>query len=238
MKALRPLALSLLGLTLAGLGAREVLAPDVTTVAPLAEPVDLLAGGLDEWLFVTDAGHGESQGVASVEDGVLRLSGAPVGALTTRRWYRDYTLELEWRWSGDQAGNSGLLVHASTPLSWHGWPRCLEIQLRSGDAGDFILMGDHVGLRPNDEAEAIAPATPTNPDIRRRVENLADGLERPVGEWNTMRVVCRGGDVEVSVNGTLANVGRAMTIEEGAIALQSEGTPIEFRVARLTPLAD
>lgn len=230
------LALATFGILGALWTARETSAPEVVTVAPLALPVDLLAGGLDEWLFVGEAGRAEAAAVASFADGRLALAGDPVGALTTRRWYRDYVLELEWRWSGERAGNSGLLVHATTPLSWHGWPRCLEVQLRAGDAGDLILMGDHVGLRANDEPEPIAPAGPGRADIRRRVENLVDGLERPLGEWNRMRVTCAGDRVEVEVNGTLVNLARELTVSEGAIALQSEGAGIEFRTLRLAPL--
>ncbi|MEO0649128.1 MAG: DUF1080 domain-containing protein [Planctomycetota bacterium] len=224
-----------LALSTVAVSSREVLAPSDITVPSLEEPIDLLAGGLDEWLFVSEAGHAERAGVASFEDGVLRLSGDPVGALTTRRWYRNYVLELEWRWPGEP-GNSGLLVHAQSPLAWHGWPRCLEVQLRSGDAGDFILMGDHVGLRANDEPDPIAPATPDNPEIRRRVAGLVDGAERPTGEWNSMRVVCEEDAVLVVVNGMPLNAAAGSTIVEGALALQSEGSPIEFRKLRLEPL--
>lgn len=224
-----------LGLAAAFAAVPTLLAPSQITVPPLDASVDLLAGGLDEWLFVSEAGHAERADVAAFEGGVLRLSGDPVGALTTRRWYRDYTLELEWRWA-DEPGNSGLLIHAQRPLAWHGWPRCLEVQLRAGDAGDFILMGDHVGLQANDEDQAIVPASPENPEIRRRVEGLVEGLERPTGEWNTMRVVCDGGAVAVRVNGTAVNSATGLTVREGAIALQSEGAGIEFRSVRLSPL--
>ena len=80
-----------------------------------------------------------------------------------------------------------------------------------------------------------------NRDARRsgrRTLNLTDGSEKPLGEWNHMKIVCRGDDVKVFVNGDLVNHGMQCTLDEGAIALQSEGTPIEYRNIVLKPLAD
>lgn len=212
-----------------------VVAGDSRTVAPLAETVDLLDGGLTEWVLFSPAENADRPSIASFADGVLTIDGQPKGYLATRRWYRDYELVFDWRWAGSEAGNSGLLVHATTPLTWFDWPRCLEVQLRSGDAGDFILMGDGVGLWANDEAAPRPGATPAAPDIDRRVAKTVDDLERPVGEWNTMRVVCAGDSIAVWVNGVQVNTARDCTVSEGAIAFQSEGAPIAFQNVRLTP---
>ena len=51
-----------------------------------------------------------------------------------------------------------------------------------------------------------------------------------------MKIICQGNEIKVFVNGQLANHGTEMTITEGAIALQSEGTPIEFKQILLKPL--
>jgi hypothetical protein len=235
----QPLALSFVALAgcLALWRAQDAPWPEGATVPSLAQPVDLLAGDdLDEWLFFGEASAAEAAGVAVVEDGVLRIAGAPKGYLATRRWYRDYELEFQWRWLEGAPGNSGLLVHATTPLIWHGWPRCVEVQLQADNAGDFILMADGIGLQANEEATARAGSVPGGPAIDRRVANLQDGLELPLGQWNTMHVRASGTELVVSVNGTVVNRARACTVSEGAIALQSEGTPIEFRNVRLTPL--
>jgi hypothetical protein len=53
-----------------------------------------------------------------------------------------------------------------------------------------------------------------------------------------MKIVCRGKEIKVFVNGRLANHGTAMTIHQGAIALQSEGTPVDFKEISLKPLAE
>jgi hypothetical protein len=52
-----------------------------------------------------------------------------------------------------------------------------------------------------------------------------------------MEIVCRGDEVIVRVNGDLVNHATNCSERRGAIALQSEGTPIEFRKVELRPLA-
>lgn len=203
------------------------------TVPALAGEVDLLASGtLDEWVWFSEANGDSRETVATLTDGVLRVVGTPKGYLATRRWYRDVVVELQWRWP-EGPGNSGLLVHAAAPLVWNGWPRCLEVQLRSGDAGDFILMGDHVGLARG--SETFVGAMPGGAEIRRRIAVTETGAEKEPGEWNTMRVELVGDRVRVLVNGKLVNEATGLSVQEGAIGLQSEGTPIEFRNLRLLP---
>ena len=51
-----------------------------------------------------------------------------------------------------------------------------------------------------------------------------------------MVIECRGQEVKVTVNGDLVNHGTNATASEGKIALQAEGTMVEFRKVELTPL--
>jgi hypothetical protein len=216
--------------------APEVAQATGSPVEPLAAPVTLFDGtSLDEWIVYSDAGAAERGTIASVKDGVLRMAGNPIGYVTTRRWYRDYVLELEWRWPAGQGGNSGVLVHTTAPLVFYGWPRSLEVQLESGSAGDFWVIGG-VDLRVDDEGHRRAKPKEGDPHTSRRVANLTDGSEKPLGEWNAMKIECKGAGLRVWVNGTLVNEGRACTDSWGGISLQSEGTPIEFRTVRLAPL--
>ena len=92
----------------------------------------------------------------------------------------------------------------------------------SGDAGDFWVIGTTLEIE--------------NPERRiedRRHKNLTDGSEKPLGEWNKMEITCRGDEVTVKVNGELVNHATKLSQSKGAIALQSEGTPIEFRDIKL-----
>lgn len=171
-----------------------------------------------------------------VRDGLLVSMGVPEGHLITDEVFRDYSLLVEYRFAGE-AGNCGVLVHASTPRRLYGmFPQSIECQLHSGNAGDFWCIGEDIAV-PNMEARRGPPANwGVDGDKARRIRNLTDGSEKPVGEWNTMEIECRGDTITIRVNGDLVNQGGRCTAEAGQIALQAEGVPVEFRKLELTPL--
>ena len=70
----------------------------------------------------------------------------------------------------------------------------------------------------------------------RRILNLTDDSEKPVGEWNTMVIECLGDEIKVWVNGDLVNHGYDCTATKGQIAIQAEGSEVEFRKLQLTPI--
>ncbi|HAW97183.1 MAG TPA: DUF1080 domain-containing protein, partial [Opitutae bacterium] len=70
----------------------------------------------------------------------------------------------------------------------------------------------------------------------RRIANLTDDSEKPVGEWNSMRIECVGDEVKVWVNGDLVNHGFDCTAKKGKLAIQAEGSEVEFRKFELTPI--
>jgi hypothetical protein len=70
----------------------------------------------------------------------------------------------------------------------------------------------------------------------RRIVNLTDGAEKPVGEWNRMRIECVGDEVKVWVNGELVNHGFDCTAKKGKLSIQAEGSEVEFRKFELTPI--
>lgn len=160
-----------------------------------------------------------------VRDGVLVDLGRPAGQLLTTKEYGNYTLEVEYRFP-EKAGNSGVLMHASTPrVVANVIPKCLEVQLMSGNAGDFWMMGETITQKGQAENHR-----------GRRHKKLADGEELPIGQWNTMRILSNNGSVKVWVNGNMVNEGTDCTARKGKIGLQSEGVPIEFRKIELTPI--
>ena len=213
------------------------LAQEPEKLLPLSQPIELLDGqSLKGWTYYSNDESTELEDVWSVADGVLKCAGKPAGYLQTKRWYRDYELNLEWRWPGERGGNSGVLVHATTPLVFYGWPKSMEIQLQSGRAGDFWVICEGVDVRVADEEQRRAKQKAGNQHTHRRIQRLEGDFENEVGEWNSMKVVCRADQIKVWVNDQLVNHGTEMTISEGAIALQSEGTAIEYRDINLRPL--
>jgi hypothetical protein len=189
------------------------------------ESIDLFNGkDLKGWTFDISGKGVKPEQVWSVKDGILVCTGKPAGVIRTEKEYGNYELVLEWRWpKGGKPGNSGCLIHCSEPRNWGPWPKCLEVQLMSGDAGDFWMLGEKI---------QVAGKKPKG----RRWENLTDGSEKPIGEWNTMKIRALGNKVTVWVNGEKVNEGVGCSASKGAICLQSEGGEIHFRKVRLTPM--
>ena len=136
-------------------------------------------------------------------------------------------LTLEWRWpAGTEGGNNGVLVHASTPRAHRGSGRSRSrCSCSRANAGDFWVIGTDLDV----------PDEATRKEGRRH-KNLTDDSEKPVGEWNRMEITCEGDTIRVKVNGDSVNEATNCTVTRGAICLQSEGAPIEFRSIVLAPL--
>lgn len=175
-----------------------------------------------------------------VRDGLLVSMGKPEGHLITDAVYGDYKLVVEYRFP-KQGGNCGVLVHASKPRAlYEMFPQSIEVQMLHENAGDFWCIQENIEVpdmekrRPKKDGQKFGGG----PDDARNIKNLTDGSEKPLGEWNTMTIECKGGDITVHVNGALVNQGTNCTAKSGKIAIQAEGTEAEFRKVELTKLSD
>lgn len=193
-----------------------------------AQDIQLFDGkSLAGWKPVLEDKDADPAKTWSVEKGVLKCTGKPTGYIRTERDdFENYVLTLEWRWpAGSQGGNNGVLVHTTDPGALGIWPRSIEVQLASGNAGDFWVIGTEIEV----------PDAETRKKDRRHI-NLTDDSEKPIGEWNTMTILCKGDMIRVHVNGDLVNEATKCSATRGAISLQSEGAPIEFRNIVLKPI--
>lgn len=185
------------------------------------EPTALFNGqDFSGWVLFLPDKSADPTRVWTVKDGIIHCTGSPAGYLRTEKKYANYRLRVEWRWP-EGGGNSGVLLHIQDVDEV--WPKSIEAQLHSGDAGDFWVIGgtdfvEHGGA------------------VNRRVVKAEDSTENPVGEWNTYQIDCRGDKIIAYVNGVLQNVATRPTVNEGYIGLQSEGTPVEFRKVTVEPL--
>ena len=102
-----------------------------------------------------------------------------------------------------------------------------RFQQMAEQAGDFWIIGETIEVNPGQ----IAPSKKDKPSRRRL--NLTDGSEKPLGEWNKMRIVTTDNTVEVYVNNTLVQKGWNASTSEGAICLQAEGANVQFRSIRI-----
>ncbi len=156
--------------------------------------------------------------VWSVTEGAIHCQGVPTGYMRTVDDYSDFILTLEWRWL-KLAGNSGVLLYVQEPDQV--WPNCVECQLKSGHAGDFVLIGP--GSITVDEKEY------ENTEQFLVIPKKYQSNEKPIGEWNQYKIVSENNTITCYVNGVKQNYGINPSLSMGKIALQSEGIPIEFK---------
>jgi hypothetical protein len=161
--------------------------------------------------------------VWSVADGILVCLGKPNGYIRTETDYTNYVLKVEWRFNPvtKVPGNSGVLLRVQPPDKL--WPKSIEAQLESGNAGDFWNI-DEFQMK-------VDPARTQGRNTKK-----THGAERPVGEWNEYEITVNHGDITLKVNGEVLNEAHEAQEIPGKIALQSEGAEIHFRNIRLSPL--
>ena len=215
----------------------------VSSVLHATEPISLFNGkDLTGWKPDIPAADKKGNLPLSfiVRDGKLVSMGNPRGQLLTEKKFKNYTLVVEYRFPGEP-GNCGVLVHASR-LRARGnmHPQSIEVQMMSGDAGDFWVIEEDITVpdmekrRPSNEGQKWGGGQ----NDARRILNLTDDSEKPLGQWNQMTIVCKDDTITVHLNGDLVNQGSKATATEGKIALQAEGAEVEFRKIELTPLKD
>jgi hypothetical protein len=171
-----------------------------------------------------------------VREGMLVSLGEPRGHLITDEVFENYKLEVDYRFTGEP-GNCGVLVHASTPRALYGmFPKSIEVQMMHENAGDFWCILEDVTVPDMEVRRGPKEEWGITEGKARRIINLTDGAEKPVGEWNTMVIECVADEIKVWVNGELVNHGTKATATRGQIAVQAEGSEVEFRKLELTRL--
>lgn len=213
MKSLSGGCLALALCALATLACPDVRAED-------REVPNLLAGSdlMKHW---TTTGNWklDAEGVASLtprpgEKGWTRYD----AYLWSKKQYRDFEAEFEYKLA--KGGNSGFYFHVGdrkNPVA-----RGIEVQLYdSGSKKPNAKLTDH-------DSGGIIPGVPPK-------KNAA----RPAGEWNRMKVVCKDGQVTVTLNGTVVN---EVSLDHprlkdrpasGYIGFQDHGLPLWLRNIRI-----
>lgn len=220
---------SALGLLLALTSCRQLRPGDDS------RPLELFNGkNLAGWQHVLEDPNVPREAVWSVKNGLLICNGTSLGVLHTANKFENFRFVLEYRWApGGQPGNNGILTRINGPA--RALPRCAEVQLKHGDAGDVL------GL----QGMTVAAGQPRFFEIKAHkiagdiagVRKLADA-EKPPGEWNCVEVLAQGDGYTVWMNGQQINQATGVEVAAGPLGLQSEGGEIHFRRATLTPLPD
>jgi 3-keto-disaccharide hydrolase len=210
---------------------------NVLTAAEPARPsLDLLAQPLETarpyaWKHFSENSQTKLSEVWQLRDGVLVCRGTPKGYLYLDHDFTNFILRLEWRWpEGKKPGNGGVLIRLTGPDRI--WPRSLEAQLNTGEAGDFWGL-DGFAL----DGPAGRKKTLDHPQFGKltNLKRTAD-LEQPAGQWNQYEIIARGSTVILRVNGQEANRATGCDVRAGRICFTAEGDEIHFRNVHLQEL--
>ncbi|MCC6490214.1 MAG: DUF1080 domain-containing protein [Candidatus Hydrogenedentes bacterium] len=181
----------------------------------------------------------------SWKDGIISSTGTPVGVIRTVNKVANFELVVQWRHL-KSGGNSGVFVWVTDEsvqnLERGKLPHGIEVQVLdhgfaeqyekdTGKKGDwFSTNGDvfPVGVT------VMTPFPPTSPNGSRSFpsKNLCKGH----GEWNHYYVRAINGEVRLWVNGEEVSGGTGIKPATGYLALESEGSPIEFKNLRIREL--
>lgn len=167
----------------------------------------------NNWEYVVRNSSQEPTELFKMNQGVLSIKDSTVGYLRTKDCFKNYTVDLEWRWTKVLA-NSGILIHIQKPDTI--WPICYQVQQKADAAGDIICMN---GLWAKECTDTIKTTVP----------KMKKSNEKPLGEWNTMKIISKNGTLTVYVNAELQNKITGLTAKKGYIGFQAESKPIEFR---------
>ncbi len=213
--------------------------PSLLSAEPEAKPTSLFNGkDLTGWhVDVPEADNKpDIKPTFIVREGLLVSLGSPGGHLITDAQHENFRLVVEYRFAG-KPGNCGVLVHASTPrMLYKMFPKSIEVQMNHTHAGDFWCIGEDITVPDMVKRRGPEANWGVTEGKGRRIQNLTDGSEKKPGEWNTMTIECLKGEVKVWVNGDLVNHGTKCTASKGQLALQAEGSEVEFRKLELTPI--
>lgn len=170
--------------------------------------------------------------VWGAEKGVMYCDKKGGGWLLTEEEFGDFELRFEFRWT-TEGGNSGIglrVPRMGTPhingmeiqlIDDENWAKVHKFELK-----DTQHTGSLYGVKP--------------PSKR---------VNKPIGEWNAVRVVCKGRKVTVELNGTQINEvnlddfkdakGKeqpGILRDKGCIGFQSYNFRVEFKNVWLKPL--
>ena len=202
----------------------------------------------------------------TVVDGepALHVSGQIYGSFATVNEYGNYHLRLQAKWGekkwaprAELPRNSGLLYHGTGEFGkgLNVWKISHECQVMENDFGDSYRMGTtycDITARPNENGRGYT-FDPTAPVVKFGPQST--GLpaickrnpinEKPLGEWNTIELLCYEGTSIHVINGKVNMIntnshlvvdGKEVPLTKGVIQLQSEGAEIYYRKIEIRPI--
>lgn len=182
---------------------------------------------------------------------VLYITGEIYGGISTNQEYGDYHFKAKFKWGKKKWGppsknrDSGILYHCVGPQGTYAnaWMSSLQSQIQETHFGDFIAMGNVIAQAHVDsihtvkgEIRGIYNPRAKLTDVGRALKN--EDREKPLGEWNTLEVICLGASSIHIINGKVVSAveNAKSTLKEtpqpltsGRILLQSEGAEAYYK---------
>ncbi|WP_445737163.1 ThuA domain-containing protein [Mariniflexile sp.] len=191
---------------------------------------------------------------------MLHITGEIFGGISTKQEYSNYHFKTKFKWLGKKWGSkdsrrdSGILYHCVGRQGTYAsaWMSSLQSQIQEKHFGDFIAMGDvsvqaHVDSIHvvNGEVRGIYNPKAKLVDVGRSIKN--DDMEKPMGEWNTLEVICLGTSSIHIINGkvvsaienaksTLKSIPQPLS--SGRILLQSEGAEAYYKDIKIKGITE
>lgn len=171
---------------------------------------------------------------------VLRISGEIYGCVFTRQEYENYHLKLQVRWGSkkwdprlNDPMDSGILYHSQGECGhdyWRTWMLSQEFQIMEKSFGDYWSQ-----MTSQIDIKAVKPGGIENYIYDPAGSTLSFGsgtgnsgycqrsrdYEKPMGEWNTVELICYGDKSLHIVNGHIV-----MALSNSRYLLDSVSTPL------------
>jgi type 1 glutamine amidotransferase len=194
---------------------------------------------------------------------VLHISGQIYGGLSTKQEVGNYHFKAEFKWGTRKyeprltaKRDNGILYHAKGAHGafWNVWMLSQEMQIQEEDMGDYFALGPGMDVRgayrtQDGELEWIYdPAAPLRTFGLGQHNRCRRGRnnERPLGQWNTIELICLGQKSIHVVNGEVVMVlensqerqpdWSLAPLTNGKIQLQSEGAEAYYRNIQIRPI--
>lgn len=166
-----------------------------------------------------------------VEDGQIICTGDKGPWLRSKEEYGDFNLRLDYQVS--PGGNSGVYVRVPKDGNHHREndqqpPAGFEVQILDDSHPSYKGIKDYQYCA---SIYDFVGASPRN--------------AKPAGQWNTLEINCRGGQVTTVHNGVMVTnmsdetvPGFALRLKKGFLGLQNHSTRVAFKNVRLGPALD
>lgn len=95
------------------------------------------------------------------------------------------------------------------------FPKSIEVQMMHENAGDFWCIVEDIETTDMEQRRGPKENRGITEGKERRIKNLTDSTENPLGEWNKMKVLVKQDSITVWVNDVLVNQGWHCTATKG-----------------------